>query len=169
MPQIHQLVWYYTWGMGEEIQFSEREKQAIELLLLGKSNKQIALSLEISVRAVEFHLSNIYAKLGVSSRTEAALKLSKTQVRESTGEILRESVVPETEESDDNVDTSTSTRRIPMKKSFFAELVLFILIVLICMLAMIMMALQRESGQQVFPQLTSVPTITLVAPTGTYI
>ena len=47
--------------------FSERENDVIKLLLQGKSNKQIALDLGISTRTVEFHLSNIYAKLGVSS------------------------------------------------------------------------------------------------------
>jgi DNA-binding NarL/FixJ family response regulator len=57
-------------------QFSPREQQVIEQLLQGKSNKQIALALGLSVRAVEFHLGNLYAKLGVASRTEAALKLS---------------------------------------------------------------------------------------------
>ena len=49
--------------------FSKREKDVVRLLLRGKSNKQIALELGISNRTVEFHLSNIYAKLGVNSRT----------------------------------------------------------------------------------------------------
>lgn len=57
--------------------FSEREQEVIELLVQGKSNKQIALQLKISNRTVEFHLSNIYSKLGVSSRTEAVLLLMK--------------------------------------------------------------------------------------------
>ena len=57
--------------------FSEREKEVIDLLVQGKSNKQIALQLKVSNRTVEFHLSNIYSKLGVSSRTEAVLLLMK--------------------------------------------------------------------------------------------
>ncbi len=57
--------------------FSEREREVIKLLVQGKSNKQIALQLKISNRTVEFHLSNIYSKLGVSSRTEAVLLLMK--------------------------------------------------------------------------------------------
>ncbi|PKN94783.1 MAG: hypothetical protein CVU44_02960 [Chloroflexi bacterium HGW-Chloroflexi-6] len=44
-------------------QFSEREKDVAKLLLQGKANKKIALELGISGRTVEFHLSNIYAKL----------------------------------------------------------------------------------------------------------
>ena len=64
---------------------SEREKEAAELLLQGKSNKQIAQALGISTRTAEFHISNIYAKLGVSSRAEAIVMLSETHLRESTG------------------------------------------------------------------------------------
>jgi DNA-binding NarL/FixJ family response regulator len=56
-------------------QFSLRERQIIELLLQGKTNKEIALLLQISRRTVEFHASNIYAKLGVHSRTEFILRL----------------------------------------------------------------------------------------------
>lgn len=106
---------HYTWNMGQQYQFSEREKQAIELLIQGRSNKQIAFALSVSVRTVEFHLSNIYAKLGVNSRTEAALKLTESSLRESTGADLRESTVVEMEELADNGETTISTRRIPMK------------------------------------------------------
>jgi DNA-binding CsgD family transcriptional regulator len=68
------------------VQFTEREKVVIGLLLQGKSNKQIALSLSISKSTVEFHLKNIYRKLGVRSRAEAILDLSKRQLWNSTGE-----------------------------------------------------------------------------------
>jgi DNA-binding CsgD family transcriptional regulator len=106
--------------MGEEIQFSRREKEVAELLVQGRSNKQIALVLGVSVRAVEFHLSHVYAKLGVSSRTEAALKLAEAQLGESTGVQLRESTAPGTEESGDNGETAISTRRTPMKNILYA-------------------------------------------------
>jgi DNA-binding CsgD family transcriptional regulator len=67
-------------------QFTEREKDTLKLLLQGKGNKQIALELGIANRTVEFHLGHIYAKLGVSSRTEAILKLSESDLRKSTGD-----------------------------------------------------------------------------------
>ena len=41
---------------------SRREKEVVEMLLLGRSNKQIALALGVSQRTVEFHLNNVYAK-----------------------------------------------------------------------------------------------------------
>ena len=62
--------------MIPDVQLSKREKDVLKLVLQGKSNKQIALSLDISVRTVEFHLKNIYAKFQVSSRIELILKLA---------------------------------------------------------------------------------------------
>ena len=50
---------------------TERERQVLQLTAEGLANKQIALSLEISENTVKFHLSSLYAKLGVTSRTEA--------------------------------------------------------------------------------------------------
>lgn len=48
-----------------------REKEVLQLMAQGLANKQIALSLGISEHTVKFHLSSLYAKMGVSSRTEA--------------------------------------------------------------------------------------------------
>ena len=48
-----------------------REKEVLQLMAQGLANKQIALSLSISEHTVKFHLSSLYAKLGISSRTEA--------------------------------------------------------------------------------------------------
>jgi DNA-binding CsgD family transcriptional regulator len=59
---------------------SNREMEVVQLLLEGKSNKQIALSLHITESTVEFHLKNIYEKCHVSSRTELILKLGKSTV-----------------------------------------------------------------------------------------
>lgn len=56
---------------------SRRERDVVNLLLQGKSNKQIALSLGISERTVEFHLNNVYAKAHVASRVELVIKLGE--------------------------------------------------------------------------------------------
>lgn len=52
---------------------SEREDEVLRLLAQGLTNKDIAQGLILSVRTVEAHLRSIFAKLGVRSRTEAAL------------------------------------------------------------------------------------------------
>ena len=59
-------------------ELSKRERDVVELLLQGKSNKQMAIALDIAETTVEFHLRNVYAKLQVSSRAEAILKLGKS-------------------------------------------------------------------------------------------
>jgi DNA-binding NarL/FixJ family response regulator len=50
---------------------SEREAQVLRLLAAGKSNRAIGDELFISEKTVARHVSNIYDKLGVSSRTGA--------------------------------------------------------------------------------------------------
>ena len=50
---------------------SERELEVLRLVASGKSNREIASTLVISEHTVARHLQNIYAKLGLSSRTAA--------------------------------------------------------------------------------------------------
>jgi DNA-binding NarL/FixJ family response regulator len=52
---------------------TEREREVLRLLAQGLNNKDIAQKLYLSVRTVEGHLANIYGKLHLKSRTEAAL------------------------------------------------------------------------------------------------
>src|SRR6266545_2575288 len=156
--------------MERQIQYSEREKQVIELLMEGRSNKQIALALGVSLRTVEFHLSHIYAKLGVTSRTEAALKLSKTELRESTGRELRESTVLEMGETDDNVKTSISRRRSPMNKSSLIGIGILIATSAFCVGSIFDMAKERSDAsatQEAKLNPTSLPATTFVVPTQT--
>lgn len=52
---------------------TERETDVLKLLALGKANKEIAFELKIGDRTVKTHVSSIMGKLGVQSRTQAAL------------------------------------------------------------------------------------------------
>ena len=104
-------------------QFSEREMQVIDEIMLGKSNKQIATDLHISVRTVEFHNRNIYEKLGVASRAEAILKLSENHLRETTGDVNENnqgiSPVAMVGELPDN-NARSITRRLPMRNVLYS-------------------------------------------------
>ena len=51
---------------------SERETAVLEAVARGLSNREIGRQLWISEQTVKFHLRNVYRKLGISSRTEAA-------------------------------------------------------------------------------------------------
>ncbi len=52
---------------------SEREMEVLKMAMSGKSNKDIAEALAISVRTVQAHMRGIFNKLGVGSRSEAIL------------------------------------------------------------------------------------------------
>jgi DNA-binding NarL/FixJ family response regulator len=52
---------------------TERETDVLRLLAEGKANKEIAQTLNIGEKTVKTHVSNVLAKLGVQSRTQAAL------------------------------------------------------------------------------------------------
>ena len=58
-------------GEGNGPELSKREVTILHALQSGLSNKQIAKELFLAEQTVKFHLTNIYRKLGVSSRTEA--------------------------------------------------------------------------------------------------
>jgi DNA-binding NarL/FixJ family response regulator len=71
---------YQTLGMpkvsaesvAREAGLSEKELKILRALAKGLSNKQIASELWLAEQTVKFHLTNIYRKLGVANRTEAA-------------------------------------------------------------------------------------------------
>lgn len=54
-------------------QLTERELEVLRLAAKGLKNQEIAHQLSLSTRTVQTHLSNIFGKMGVGSRTEAVL------------------------------------------------------------------------------------------------
>ncbi|HEY8346621.1 MAG TPA: response regulator transcription factor [Symbiobacteriaceae bacterium] len=65
------LIQIVTRGDRPEFDLTEREREVLSLLVAGLSNPQIAQRLLVSRSTVKFHLSSIFSKLGVSTRTEA--------------------------------------------------------------------------------------------------
>lgn len=53
---------------------TEREKEILALVAQGQRNREIARRLFLAEPTVENHLHRIYRKLGVSTRTEAAIR-----------------------------------------------------------------------------------------------
>jgi DNA-binding NarL/FixJ family response regulator len=50
-----------------------REREVLEQIAAGRSNREIAKSLKLAEKTVKTHVSNILMKLGVADRTQAAL------------------------------------------------------------------------------------------------
>ncbi len=101
---------------------SEREKEVAELLLQGKSNKQIAQALNVTTRTIEYHPSGIYKKLGAASRADTLLFLFENRFRESTGAAesaeFREPTVENSRETAENEgDSIPQPRRFSMNKT----------------------------------------------------
>jgi DNA-binding NarL/FixJ family response regulator len=60
-------------GSPADQTLTRREREVLELIARGRSNKRIAFELGISEKTVKTHVGHVLAKLGVSDRTQAAL------------------------------------------------------------------------------------------------
>ena len=59
-------------GAGPDAGLSRRETEILKRVAAGRSNREIAQELWLSEHTVKYHLTNVYRKLGVSGRTDAA-------------------------------------------------------------------------------------------------
>jgi DNA-binding NarL/FixJ family response regulator len=64
-------------GIGEVEPLTPRETDVLQMLAEGLPNKSIAYNLGISEHTVKFHISSIFSKMGVSSRTEAVTSAAR--------------------------------------------------------------------------------------------
>src|SRR5690606_22169135 len=72
MPDLNRVNAFIQDKAGPDLQgLSLRELQVLRLVASGETNKSIASKLFISERTVERHISNIFNKLNVPSRTAA--------------------------------------------------------------------------------------------------
>jgi DNA-binding NarL/FixJ family response regulator len=58
-----------------DVDLTAREQVVARLVASGKSNREVASELYLSSKAVEYHLGNIFTKLGISSRHELGSRL----------------------------------------------------------------------------------------------
>ena len=66
----------------ENLKLTPREKEVAALLLNGKDAKQIAGELKISIHTANFHIKNLYKKLGINSRSELFARINSTSLSE---------------------------------------------------------------------------------------
>ncbi len=63
-----------------QLELSKRELEILDLLALGHSNQEIAAKIFVSLSTVKTHLQNIFEKLEVKRRTQAAEKAKRLQL-----------------------------------------------------------------------------------------
>jgi DNA-binding NarL/FixJ family response regulator len=63
------------WTARRTEKLTETERRVVELAARGRTNQEIADTLHLSPKTVEWNLTKIYRRLGVRSRTELALKV----------------------------------------------------------------------------------------------
>ena len=71
---------------GKLGELTKREREVLDLIVEGKSNSEIAWALRITLHTVKAHVASIIRKLGVSSRTEAAVMWVREQYRRTGAE-----------------------------------------------------------------------------------
>ena len=66
---------------------TQRELQILQLVMAGKTNKAIACEIRISEKTVEFHLDNLYSKIGARTRLLASVWAMRHGIEIQPGEI----------------------------------------------------------------------------------
>lgn len=100
---------------------SEREKEIVRLVATGASNKEIGAALDISANTVKVHLRNVFAKMGVRSRTEATIAALEMGLVQPGGAAAGAQPAI-------GAEISTSLKAIPEPVSWWQKLVLLVAI-----------------------------------------
>ncbi len=70
---VHAIADGHPVATGADEGLTRREREVLELIAGGRSNKRIALELGISEKTVKTHVGHLLGKLGVNDRTQAAM------------------------------------------------------------------------------------------------
>ena len=65
-----------------------REMEILQLVISGRTNKEIANEIYISTKTVEFHLDRIYTKIGVRTRLMACMWAMQQGIEMELGKVL---------------------------------------------------------------------------------
>src|SRR6204780_4713882 len=63
-------------GSRSPLDLTERERDVVALVAKGLTNREVAAELYVGEKTVEYHLGNVFAKLGVTSRRQLRNHLS---------------------------------------------------------------------------------------------
>ena len=77
---------YGDFAMKTLSDLTPREQEILRLVLTGRTNRAIAAEIFISEKTVEFHLDNIYSKIGVRTRMMAGIWALQQGMETETGE-----------------------------------------------------------------------------------
>jgi DNA-binding CsgD family transcriptional regulator len=130
---------------------SDREIEVLRLVGQGKSNKEIAMDLDISVNTVKVHIGRIFQKINVTSRTEATLFAIEHGIIKSPANQIEEEdqkiPVVETQET-----KSTWQDIISRKRWLFLAFGLLILAALYVVIAKPAFLMPRQNPAEIPPQ-----------------
>ena len=72
-------------GPTKMASFTPRELEVLQLIIAGKTNREVAKQLCVCDKTVEFHLANVYLKMGVRTRTEAVVWALRQRITPASG------------------------------------------------------------------------------------
>ena len=130
---------------------SDREIEVLRLVGQGKSNKEIAMDLDISVNTVKVHIGNIFQKISVTSRTEATLFAIEHGIIKSPANQIEEEI-PEIPVVEIPASKPTWKEIIRSKRWLLLVVGLLLLAVLYVIIAKPAFLMPRENPAQIPPQ-----------------